>query len=249
MLNTITTIRMPDGEQVAFVDWSDKPVYSTCELIHGFTRQELDIYGYVLGDPIPTAAPTGATATARTSNERDTNLEAPASMASTEERMIYAIKPEIFAMTVDDPQGTVFNMDTVESRPETGEPIPNPVYLGELNRALLLTLEISQKRYMRAGLGFFNTGFGVNGAGSTMGSAVAAGRSYATPGLPSQEAVRSYVVPQYMGGQEKFRVFITNASGTPVNFGNSENGAVATNENAVCRMRVYLEGLYKRPVS
>jgi hypothetical protein len=39
MLNTITTIRMPDGKQVAFVDWSDKPLFSTCELVHGFTRQ------------------------------------------------------------------------------------------------------------------------------------------------------------------------------------------------------------------
>jgi len=82
-----------------------------------------------------------------------------------------------------------------------------------------------------------------------MDTAAGAGRNYATQGLPSQEAVRSYVVPQYMGGQEKFRVFVSNPGGNPVNFGNSENNAVPTNTDAVLRLRVYLEGLYKRPVS
>ena len=82
-----------------------------------------------------------------------------------------------------------------------------------------------------------------------MDSAAATGRTYATPGLPSQEAVRSHVVPQYMGVQEKFRVFLTNAGGGAVNFGNSENLAVELNELAIARIVVYLEGLYKRPVS
>lgn len=249
MLNTITTIRLPDGKQVAFVDWSDKPLFSTIELIHGFTRQEIDMFGFTVGDPIPAAAPAGSTAAQRTSLESDTNLEAPASMASTEERMVYAIKPEIFALEADAPVNNRFQMETVVERNGTGQPIPNPVFLGILNRALLLTLEITQKRFARAGLGYFNTGFGVHGAGSTMDSAANTGRTYATPGLPSQEAVRSYVVPQYMGGQEKFRVFITNAGGGPVNFGFSENLAVPINENAVARLRVYLEGLYKRPVA
>jgi hypothetical protein len=52
-----------------------------------------------------------------------------------------------------------------------------------------------------------------------------------------------------MGGQEKFRVYLSNPGGGAVNFGNSENGSVDTNENAMMRVRVYLEGLYKRPVS
>ncbi len=237
---------MPDGEQVAFVDWSDKPVYSTIELIHGFQRQEVDFFGYTIGDPVPVTAPLPVTA--RTSNAGDTNLEAPASMASTEERMVYAIKPEIFAMSVDPEEQGRFDAQTATTNENTGEPIPNPVMLGTLNLNLLLTLEISQKRFARSGLGYFNTGFGVHGAGSTMGTAVAAGRTYATPGLPSQEAVRSYVVPQYMGGQEKFRLFITNPSGGAVNFGNSENGSVDTNVEALARIRCYLEGLYKRPV-
>lgn len=249
MLNTITTIRLPDGQQVAFVDWSDKPVFSACDLVNGFSRQQIDLFGYTIGGQVPAAPPAGGTAAQRTATARDTNLAAPGSMASTEERLIYAVKPEIFALTADDPVGTRWDMDTAVERSGTGEPIPSPVMLGILNRALTLTLQITKKNYVNAGLGYFNTGFGVHGAGSTMGAAVAAGRTYATPGLPSQEAVRSYVVPQYMGGQEKFKLFLQNPGGAPVPFGQSENGAVADNTNAVANLRVYLEGLYKRPVS
>jgi hypothetical protein len=248
MLNTITTIRLPDGKEVAFVDWSDKPVYGTCEFVHGFTQEEIDLFGYTEGDPVPAAAPTATIL--RTATQADTIIEAPGSMASTEERMIYAIKPELFALTADPVnQQNQRDMATASAREGTGEPIPNPSMLGVLNQHLLLSLEISQKLYASSGLGYFNAGFGVHGAGGTMGLAAGAGRTYATNGLPSQEAVRSYVVPQYMGGQEKFRVFISNPGGAPVNFGISENNAVATNEDAVIRARVYLEGLYKRPVS
>lgn len=247
-LNTITTLRMPDGKEVAFVDWSDKPVYSVCEMVHGFTREEIDIFGYTEGGTIPTAAPTATIA--RTATEADTSLEAPGSMASTEERMVYAIKPDPMVLTAEPPnQQGQRDMNTAIATPGTGQPVPNPAMLGILNLHLLLSLQISQKVFAQSGLGYFNSGFGPHGAGGSMGTAAAAGRNYATMGLPSQEAVRSYVVPQYMGGQEKFRVFVSNPGGNPVNFGNSENGAVATNEDAVLRLRVYLEGLYKRPVS
>jgi len=247
MLNTITTVRLPSGEEVAFVDWSDKPVYSTCELVHGFTRQEIDLFGYTVGDPVPAAAPTAVDP--RTSTDADTNLEAPGSMASTEERLIYSIKPEVLALTADPVDNNRRDMQSATYREGTGEPIPNPVQLGALNQQLLLSLEISQKLYVRAGFGYFNAGFGVHGAGGSMTTAGASGRNYATNGLPSQEAVRSYVVPQYMGGQEKFRVFLSNPGGAACNFGLSENNAVPTNVDSVLRVRVYLEGLYKRPVS
>lgn len=248
-MNTITTFRMPDGRQVGFEDWSDKPLFCTVDLVHGFTVQELDFMGYTEGDAVP-AAPGPAGVVQRDSTKRDTNVQAPNAMASTEERLIYAIKPEIFMVSAADPgQGQPVEMETAVPTPGTGEPIPNTVALGVLNFHLLLTLQITQKNFARAGLAYFNAGFGVNGAGSTMNTAAATGRTYATNGLPSQEAVRSFVVPQYMGGTEKVRLFLSNPGGRPVNFGNSENDAVDTNPLAVIQMRVYLEGLYKRPVS
>lgn len=249
-LNTITKIRLPSGTEVAFVDWTDKPVFSTCDLAHGFTLQQLDLFAYTEGEQVPSAAPAAGPATARTATKADTNAQAPGSMASTEERLIYSIKPEVFALTgVTPQQGQPFDFNAAAPATATGDPIPNPVFLGWLNLRLLLRLEISQKFYQMSGFGYYNTGFGVNGAGGTMATAANAGRTYATPGLPSQEAVRGFVVPQYMGGQEAFTVTLANPGGQAVNFGNSENGAVNDNLAAVARIRVYLEGLYKRPVS
>lgn len=247
MIDTITTLRLPDGQQVAFEDWSDKPLYASVDLVHGFVRERIDYLGYTEGDAVPTASP-GANVP-REATERDTIMQAPGSNASTEERMVYAIKPEWIMTTADDPGNDPIDLNTAIERPGTGEPVANPVALAILGRYLLLTLEFSQKQFARSGVLYFNAGFGVHGAGSTMAAAAVAGRTYATNGLPSQEAVRSYVVPQYAGGTEKMKMFLENPTGEPVNFGNSENGAIDTNEFAVMTSRVYLEGLYKRPVS
>lgn len=244
-LNTITKIRLPDGSEVAFVDWSDKPVFSTVELCHGFDQQEIDIFGYTLGDPVPAAPPAGLAAVARPSTDRDTNLAAPAAMASTEERLVYAIKPEVFYLRADAPENNTVDMETAVAIDATGMPIPTAVFLGELNRACLLTLEISRKIFARAGFGYFNAGFGVSGF-TSVGDGT---RSFAVNGLPSQEAVRSYVVPQYLGGTEKFRLYLSNPGGAPVNFGNAEAEGGEADTDAVARIHIYLDGLYKRPVS
>jgi hypothetical protein len=248
-VQTITTIRLPDGQQVGFVDWEDKQGSSTCELAHGFVQQELILFGYTEGDPIPSAPPAGFTAIPKNSTRRHTNQQAPGAMASTEERMIYAIKPEIFALTADEPEGNEFDFTTAEPRDATGEPNPNPVMLKWLHYKILVRLLISMKEYASAGLGYFNTGFGVFSMGGTMGPAVAAGRTYANHGFPSQEAVRSYVIPKYIGGQEKFQLSVNNPGGLPVNFGFSENGAIAANLQAVVQIIFHNDGLYKRPVS
>jgi hypothetical protein len=248
-LNMITTIRLPDGTQVGFADWGDKQLYGTVDLATGFTQQQTSFFGYVKGQPVPAAPPAGMAALPRTATDADTNLEAPGAMASTEERLVYACKPEYFMMTADAPVNSKFDFNTAAPRTATGEPIPNPVALGWLFYRLLLQLKISQKEYIRAGLGYFNPGFGVMAIASTMGAAAAAGRTYANAGLPSQEAVRAFVVPQYMGGQEKFEVNLVNPTTSPVDFGDSENAAVADNPNAVITVRVNVDGLYKRPVA
>jgi hypothetical protein len=248
-LNMITTIRLPDGQQVGFADWGDKQLYGSGDFAHGFTQQQTTFFGYLKGQAVASAPPAGLASVPRTATDRDTNLEAPGAMASTEERLVYALKPEFYMLTADEPVNNKFNFESALPRTATGEPIPNPVALGWFFWLTLLQLKISQKEYIRAGTGYFNPGFGVFGNGGTMGLAAAAGRTYANAGLPSQEAVRAFVVPQYMGGQEKFELNLLNPTATPVNFGLSENAAVADNENAVMQIRVNVDGLYKRPVA
>jgi hypothetical protein len=250
-LNTITKLRLADGREVAFVDWTDQPLFSTCEYQHGATIQEMNLFNYVIGDQVPAAGPAGAI-TRRTSNENDTNMAAAGSMASTEEMLVYAIKPEVLQMTL----GTTRNFTTWAITDQTGEPIPTPVCYGVLNALLKLNLEISQKVYASAGFGWFNSGFGVVNAGRSQAGDADTGRGYANNGVQSQEAVRSFVISQHIGGQEKFRVQLLNAGGVALNIGNAENnaqkldnestGALAT---SMVRIRIYLDGLHKRPVS
>ncbi len=71
----------------------------------------------------------------------------------------------------------------------------------------------------------------------------------ANQGHPSQAAVRTLVVPMHIGGQENFRVRLRNPTANPVNFGADLNEPVDVNENRMVSVRVYLDGLYKRPVS
>ena len=255
-VNTITKIRLPDGQEVAFVDWTDQPIWSTCEYEHGATQREMNLFQYVIGDQVPAAAAAGAAAVRRIANERDTNLAAPGSMASTEEMLVYAIKPELFMLYLETSHDFTDWEIGLNAGTYSGWPVPTPICITVLNMFLKLQLEISQKVYAQAGFGYFNAGFGIISQG-VGGVGNAAGRSYGVNGLQSQEAVRSFVLAQHIGGQEKFRVQLINANGDALLIGNPENvgqnldgsGIGEVSEEAMVRIHVYLDGLHKRPVS
>jgi hypothetical protein len=214
----------------------------------------MNLFQYTVGDQVPAAAAAGAAATRRISNERDTNMAAPGSMASTEEMLVYAIKPEIFMTHLDDGNDfTSWDLDTAGVF--SGHPLPTTICLAVLNMFIKLQLEISQKIYAQAGFGYFNAGFGVHAGGSSLVGNVA-GRNTAVNGQPTQEAVRSFVLAQHIGGQEKFRVQLINANGDALEIGNPETdaatqgAAASTADDAACaRIHIYLDGLHKRPVS
>lgn len=245
-LNTITKMRLPDGREVAFVDWTDKPLYSTCEILNGAQPQQINLFQYTVGDNVPAFAPV-AIAAQRTADEADTNLAAPGAMASTEEFLVYAIKPEVCARSVEDPQSPDFS-DPVALDPGdagTGHPLVDPQSIKVLQCGLLLQLEISQKVFAQAGFGYFNVGFGATqNAGMGFAGDV---NAYGQNGDATNEAVRQFAIPQHIGGQEKFRVFLSNPSGEGIALG-WVSGAVAFPQTFV-RIRIYLDGLYKRPTS
>ncbi len=247
MLNQITTLRMPDGSEVAFVDWTDKPLWSTVDFLSGWTDSEVDAFTYVPGDIVP--ATVNATTT-RTSTETDTNLSTPASMASTEEMLVYAIKPEILeARTAD---GTPLDLTSVTFQ-ESGQPAPRSNRIAVFDFFLILRLIVSQKIEQSGPLGYFNAGFGVF-SGTTTNFAGTSGADRGTAGMPTQEAVRAFVIPTHIGGQEKYRVSLVNARGdlTPaggVPSGQDQATPPVNDEQIVHFFRIMLDGLYKRPVS
>ncbi len=244
-MNQIVELKLADGRVVAFVDWTDRPQFSTIEILSGTTQQEMDLFQYVQGDPVPAFAPVAVTGS-RTANELDTNMAVPGAMASTEELMVYAIRPEIFRRHVE----IAATPDFAAPQPLTaGEPSPTPLMLAVMHHRLLLSLEISQKVYAMGGLGYFNFG-----AGMMAPSSEGALWNYGFQGLPAQSAVRTNVVPQHIGGEEKFKVRLTfsddgTGQGIEIGEGGLEVAEQGSDPTRFARIRIYLDGLYKRPVS
>lgn len=244
MLNQITTIRLRDGQEVALTDWEDTPLWSTIDIQDGATNEEMLLFQYVESDAVPAFSP-GAIASQRTATLRDTNIASAGEMASTEEFLVYAIRPEVFrrALEVADPAdfNALLPLDSTNMMPQ-----PTGKMIAVMQYFLLLELEISQKFYHKAGFGYYNFGAGLYAV-----TADPAIETMGMKGLPSQEAVRRFAIPQHIGGQEKYRVTLKNPTGEPVllGLGDGGNGGTTEKDNAVAQVRIYLDGLYKRPVS
>jgi hypothetical protein len=257
-MSQITSLRLPNGQEVDFVDWTDQPIFSTCEIEHGATRQEITLFQYTVGDSVPAASAT--TVIPRTASEKDTNMAAPGAMASTEQMLVYSVRPEYFSLK-NTTQGTFIDA-AIESNntaaTTAGWPAASALQVATLSEALMLNLEVSQKRYAYAGLGYFNSGMGAF-AGAYAGittAASGASRTVGTAGVPSAEAIRSFAIPVSIAGQEKFRVALTNPTSKALNVGNVENiaqnignGAGYSEDTVYVRIRIYLDGLHKRPTA
>lgn len=250
MMNQITTLRLKTGEEVAFVDWTDQPLFSTIEVLHGTTTQEMNFFQYTVGDQVPGFAPVAPTT--RVATEMDTNLASAGGMASTEEFLVFAIRPEVYRRTVSSDSAPDFSAPVALAN-NSNEPAATALMLSVLNHRCMLGLEISDKVYAYAGFGYFNGGMGPVGSGVPGGALTGAVMS--TPGVPSQEAVRAFSIPQHIGGQEKFRVFLQHlddGTGNGIEIGQegaSEDGAPTVVTTRFARIRLYLDGLHKRPTS
>lgn len=244
-INQITTMRLPDGRQVAFVDWTDRPLYSTCDILTGATDERIPLFNYTNGDSV--SASNNITAK-RTASDRDTNIATPSAMASTEEMLIYAIRPEYNALGTD-PETPTDATTATERLPL--DPVPMMWQLAALFRLALLEIRVSQKTQHQAPLGYYNTGFGPMAQASVPGLTTVA--IPATAGLPGQSAVRALSVPIHIGGQEKYEVAIVNPSGAALDIGLASNVLGEPPEveeaNRLFQVRVLLDGLYKRPVA
>jgi hypothetical protein len=247
----IVTMRLADGRTVEFADWSDKPLYSTVQILHGSTQQEMAAFTYVQGDPVPGFAPPGFTVNPRTANERDTNMAVPSGLSSEEEFLVFAIKPEVFAERNDatNQGNSIADFQTPEALcgvqgALTNSVLPSPGMLGVLGLRTILYLEISEKRFPQAGFNYFNTGFG------PMAAASQATAGIATQGMPTQDAVRTLVIPSHIGGTEKFRVMLFNPDGVGLEVGydadNSVDGELSCDTRRIADVRFYLDGLYRR---
>lgn len=247
-LDTIVQVKMPTGQIVDIVNWSDKPVFSAADLQSGFVTEEVDFFQYVAGREVTGyGAPGGAPPVRRTATDADTNMQAPGEMTTQEELLVYAIKPEFFMFTtptINDFSSRSLLEDGEDDTSPCGFPTITPQGLAILQQQLILRLKISEKIYAEAGLGYFNTGFGVYSFNMLSG---------ATAGYPGQDAVRAYTLPHHIGAQEKFRGQLINPGGNACDFGvvdSADSECERTLRNDVMvTIRLNLDGLYKRPTA
>jgi len=187
-INQVTTMRLPDGQNVAFVDWSDRPLYSTCDILHGATDERIPLFNYVSSDSVSGSQ---NLTVKRTATDRDTNISTPGAMASTEEMLVYAIKPEYTWLATDSQVPS--NATTAQPR-FPFDPQPKSNQLAALFQLMLLELRVSQKTMHQAPLAYYNSGFGVFGSFWTGAGVATPTGAPSTAGLPSQEAVRSLAI-------------------------------------------------------
>lgn len=243
-LNQIVKVRYADGREVALVDWTDTPLYSTIEVLDGATAEDMVFFQYTVGDPVPGFGPVPPTL--RNASDRDTNLAVPGAMASTEEFLIWSIRPEVFRLRVVSALAPDLAQPAAISN-DSPEPTPTGKMLEVIALFCLLELEISQKFYSKASFGYYNWGAGAF-ISQSCGTQVSTGMK----GLPSQEAVRRFSVPAHMGGQEKFKLSLKNPSGAVLPIGAAEGGCEGDNEpdpTRFARIIAHFDGLYKRPTS
>ena len=255
-LNTITQIVLPDGTEIALADWTDRPLYSACDLGSGYTDQEMDLFQYTAGLPVPGAAPSPGFRL-RSSTLTDTDTANAGEMATTEELLVYAIKPEVQTFlwdTEDFGSRRYLGGPTTLGTTVVGLPGTPIEVLAVLAQMLLIRLRISDKDYAQSGFAYFNPGFGPYGISSVGANGAGVGSvAMGSLGLPSQEAVRSFAIPNHIGAQEKYRVTLVNDTGASVDFAKAlsapDSGIYVNDPEVMVTIRINLDGLYKRPTA
>jgi hypothetical protein len=237
-INQITRVRLPDGTDVAIVDWSWRPLYSTLDILAGATDQQMYMFNYAQGDNVSASSNITA-AQLRTATDTDCNNSQAGEMDAVEEYLVYAMAVEAYQFSFE---SAAYNIDG------PGLPMIRAGNLALLHAKTILELEVSQKDYFKASVGWFAAGFGVNavGVGTPAANAIV---TYATNGTPNRNAIDRAPVPVHIGGTEKYRVILHNKGqgigSNALDFRSDTAGASDT--DALVRLRCNFVGLHKRP--
>lgn len=233
MINQITKIKLPDGDEVALTDWSQRPIYSTVEFLAGMTDEELRAFNYTTGELVSTSnnLQTALAAGARTATLADTNISQAAEIAAVEEYLVYAVKVEYFQLQLSSAAA-----DTLAA----GLPMPHAPAMKDLHRQLVLSLEVSEKDFSQMGLGWFNTGFGPSGFVTSTAGPV----TYANAGDPTHEAASYLALPTHLGGTEDFAVLLQKPGPNALQI---KGDAAILDTTAIFSLRIIFDGLQKRP--
>jgi hypothetical protein len=230
----IQALRLPNGEEFQFDEWSHWPRYSTIDVAAASAGNlALKAFGYVVGQRV--AATAGVAA--RQATETDTNQITKKRMNHDEAFLAYSWTYEIHA-TSD------YNVSQVNFADQ-------PIFLSEnlrrLQRDQVISLVVGaqiQKPMARCPLAWIGQGPGSPGFGTGSAVALNVSVSHGTGGRPSPANQRTWMIPIHI---ESDRVYYVEVRG----WRSPGVGATPALDPVTqdYRMRIYLDGLHRRPIA
>lgn len=229
----IQALRLPDGQELKFDEWSHWPRYSTIDVAAAQAGAfNLKAFSYVVGQRV--TATQGVVA--RQATPTDTNQIAKKRMNHDEAFLAYSWTYEIFA-TTDATSGQVNFADA---------PIFLSTNLRRLQRDLVMSLVVGaqiQKPQARSPLSWIGQGPGTPGWGSGGAVAPNVSVSMGTAGKPTPANQRVWMLPIHI---ESDRVYYVEVRGWRSPTGGSPALDAVTQD---FRMRILLDGLHRRPIA
>jgi|WetSurMetagenome_2_1015567.scaffolds.fasta_scaffold65323_3 hypothetical protein len=236
----ITRIVLPNGQEYVPSDWtSAEPLWSTVEVSPGpFPLLKAFSYGRGASEVPGSIGP-------RKSSYVDTNLEGEGSkLPENEDLIAYTMNVEVFKI------GTA---DTTTYFPDADQPdVPLPDML-RMQRDIVMLFRIAAiKDYTHASMSYFPAAMGTlyNFSGNlTEVSGGATGTVVASNGSPSPRDVRTFASPLYVAGGEAFGVEVTAGPGFVQGLNLALDNATPPKQPGRIRLRIFLDGLRRRPVA
>jgi hypothetical protein len=231
-MSSFNSVRLPDGNVVALAEWLHQPKWSTAEW-DSAAAPDLRLFNYVRGGNVSSIG-----LTKRQATDEDTNMVKRRSMNQDESLIVFAITYEIFGISA-----------LADSSDQAVTPIPllSSADLRRLQRDLMFELRIGGLKkpqisvpfvWLHQSIGPTMFVSGDTGATVTHIDAATGGSTNAK----NQEQLR---LPIYIGGfGEQARP--GNSMMFEGHLYNSYGGAIQ-GLNQDIRIRVYLDGLGKRP--
>lgn len=234
----IREIRLPDGTNLKIDEWIHWPSFSTIEFA-AYSKINLRAFSYIAGQQVPSEG-----LAKRTADEADTNSTVRNRTNQDEALVVYAATYELFGLSVAaaDPRIAPAGAAVLAA----GPPGVSRHNVLALQRSVLFELFVGaniNKPQARVPLSRIPQSVGpvVHGttiAGLSAGPVLTLGaRDYGTAGRVSSNNQWRWEIPVYI---ESDRVFYTRIS-TP-------EGALA-DMNQDIRMRIWLDGMKRRPVA
>lgn len=249
----IKRIKLAEGMVVEIDEWLHWPQFSTIE-VGSATGFDLRAFSYVVGGNIPQA--TGAVAIptgARTATEADTNQVARSRMNHDEAFITFSMTYEHFAIDA------VANISNYANPPADTDATP-PIFSGTNLR--ILQLQVMMELFVGAGISkpmasapleYYGQGIGAVAYGSgdaltiAVGGATALNLNYGTGGSINPRCnQRRWQLPVFINSDRVMFVRLHTPNGAGI-AGNSTGDMAAVNQ--AFALRVYMDGLKRRPVA